>query len=307
MVIVNIIYLTIILVLGSIVLKDYSKSKEVLATVDDTEIKYRDVLKYMEENHMYNSVNELVNQELIEKEAKKLNLEKPSNKILSEQVKYTELLGYTNGDLSNLETKNKVINYINIKELAKKYTINDDKLKKFLTEEQGTLGNTVYHLKIYTGKHDLITKIEEDFKNKLKPQDVEGKYNIKFESKKAFPNSNEFNLDLSSMKVGEFQHVHSVIEEHNHSDHEEHNHSDHEEHNHSEHVHQSSHEENGNSQDNINHSIVFIEKIEENPEVFSLEKNKDKIIDVYMSKNFYQERLDVLNYLRSKYVVDVDL
>jgi hypothetical protein len=128
MVVVNIIYLTIILVLGSIVLKDYSKSKEVLATVDDTEITYRDVLKYMEENHMYNSVNELVNQKLIEKEAKKLNLEKPSNKILSEQVKYTELLGYTNGDLSNLETKNKVINYINIKELAKKYTINDDKV-----------------------------------------------------------------------------------------------------------------------------------------------------------------------------------
>ncbi|KYD13293.1 hypothetical protein B4119_4126 [Parageobacillus caldoxylosilyticus] len=89
-------------------MKDYSKSKEVLATVDDTEITYRDVLKYMEENHMYNSVNELVNQKLIEKEAKKLNLEKPSNKILSEQVKYTELLGYTNGDLSNLETKNKV-------------------------------------------------------------------------------------------------------------------------------------------------------------------------------------------------------
>lgn len=52
------------------------------------------------------------------------------------------------------------------------------------------------------------------------------------------------------------------------------------------------------------HKIIIITNINKSDEtIFNLKENKEEILNVYMSKNYFQERLDVLNVLKMKHKI----
>lgn len=236
-----------------------------MAKVGGENITYNHLLSNLINENGQVSLDNLIGKSLIEQEVKSLKINDISTETEIKQLQYVKMFNPKHITIADKETKRFVEEYIKIKLLAEKYTINETSIKNFLNKEKASNGGTVLDVMAIQGTHEQVMEIESAIKKGVDIAPIIEKQTLDVEYTQIFPVNNEFEENFSNLKVGEYKHLM---------------------------IHEKKHE------------IVVVKAITDaESEILNIEKNRERILDVYMSKNFYIERENVINYLKMKYEV----
>jgi hypothetical protein len=254
-----------------------SSKNEVIAKVGEYKITKEEVEEEIKRKYWDVALNDFINEKLIISEANRLGYADPSKKLLEKELDFAKAIN-NKVDLKDEEGIRFVEYVYFVKLLSKKYTIEDSELRKFLEDEN--IDKNVYIVKRAMGiEHEVVNKIESELKKGADIEEIESKFNIEFVEEE-YENSfaNPYNIDFQNMIIGNFVHIHGHSEEH---DHEKHDHEEHE----------------------LLHGIIILSDIKKKT-ISSLERDREKVLNVYLERNFHKEKLDLINYLRSSYLVE---
>lgn len=243
-------------------IKNYVYAKEVVSKVDSYKITRGQVEEKIIHDYWNDTVSSLTNNILLMEEAKKLGIDNVSQHELEMESNFVKKKEKTGFDLSVPKDKQYITERIIIKKLAKKYTVDDSTLNKFLSEVKGDLGDHSYNAVVFEGGHDLIEKLENELRNS-DTKNVEKKYGIKLNEAK-IDEGNIYGVDPHEIIVGDVIHLH----------------------------------------DGNKHLVLKILS-SDTKLIKSLEEDRDRVMETYLNKHFFREKINVINYLRSKYMVEI--
>lgn len=263
-----ILIISIILVLETFtLLKIYKNENKVIATLDDGNITQKQLINTLDNKEKKRLADKLINEKLLNLEVEELNLASPSSKEMLEQLPYIQLFDSSKKNLADEQTKEFVEDYIYVRKLAQNYTLNDEKLTKFLEDERNNNGDFLITVKVISGNHMQLSKIENALHKKNNIDYIIKKDSLVVQEKDIFSLNNEYNKDFSQNKIGDYIHV--MNEEHS-----------------------------------SEHKIIIVTGITKSDDtLLNLKKNKKEILNVYMSKNYFQEKLDIVNVLKMKHKI----
>lgn len=266
-----ILILSFILVVETFTLLKINKDdNKVLATLDDQDITQKQVLNKLDNDEIQRLADKLINEKLLDSEVKELKLASPSSKEMLEQLPYIQLFDSSKRNLADEQTKKFVEDYIYVKELAQTYTLNDEKLTKFLEDEQNKNGNLLITVKEISGNHMQLTEVQNALQKKNNIDSIIKKDSLAVQEKDIFSLNNEYNKDFSQNKIGDYVHL-------------------------------------MNEDDSSKMKLIIVTGITKSDDtLLNLKKNKKEILNVYMSKNYFQERLDVINVLKMKHKINYE-
>jgi len=268
------ILIVVVLVLGGTLLKIHKKENEVVASIGEKEITRNEVQDKLSGKAFNTAVDNLINSSLIDQQFQK-EKGKVTEKERLEQFPYVKLADSTKKNLSDKETSSFVDEYIKVKFLSEKYElISEDDLKGFLEEERSSFGTKVSMIKVIEGSHDKLSKLETRLNKGTKISSALKTLGLESHDEEVFSSYNEYGVDFSSMKKGEYAHHMGG------SDHDDH----------------SSH--------STQHHLLYLEDTQDvNAKLFNMQENKDMIFNVYFSKNYNNVRIKLLNKLSNAYEI----
>lgn len=266
--IISILVLSVIVVVETFALVNIQQNNNnAIATLDDEIITQKQLTNQLDSKEKKRLADKLINDKIIDLEIDTLNLKSTSEEEMLKQLPYIQLFDSSKKTLADEQTKEFVKEYIHVKELAKKYTLNDEKFKKFIEDERNFNGDYLIKVQEISGNHQQLSKIEDSLKQAKDINSIIKNNSLDIKEKNIFSLTNEYNQDFSQSKVGDYLHV---MDEHHGS----------------------------------GHKIIIVTNINKSDEtIFNLKENKEEILNVYMSKNYFQERLDVLNVLKMKHKI----
>ena len=166
--------------------------------------------------------------------------------------------------------------------IIKKDTVTEEELYEFWNKEKNTSVLTEYQVKLYTDKsQNKLKQIENDLALGISVKEIEEKYNIRFQNQ-AIKQDNPLTDELSQLRPMDYIHSHNYNFDSN--------------------LHTKDSHINQINDDEGSHAIIILEKII-NSQSKSLENDKDEIIDYYITKNIYKEKIELINLLKGKYKV----
>jgi hypothetical protein len=242
--------------------KTYSRNVETVVKIGKDTISRSDIEKRIIKDYWQNTQSVMIDELLYSKEAEKLNFLNPSRSEMNNEAEIIKKTDRNPLNLSNKKDFNYVKDRIIVKKLAKKYTINDEKLEQFLRETEDFTGDHTYNVSVFEGEYELVNKITKDIENKVSIKAIETKYGIKFINKKLH-DENEYDLNLHDFKIGEVNHAHGKK----------------------------------------SHLVLILNSVIEEP--FNIKDNREDVIETYLSKKFFHEKIEVTNYLYTKFTIEI--
>lgn len=255
-----------------IILKDYSLEHKVVAEVGDSEIKEKDVDKVLEDLYRKTAVTRLVNDKLIQKEAQRLGYGHLNKEEREKAEKYYRLVYNLEGkDLRGLNDEIEL--FYKTLLLIKKYTVTEDELKKFWEREKNNVFPPTYHILVYKDNdHRKLQMIEDKLASGASLSEIKKEFGIDFK-KVSVNKEHSLYASLEGLKPGEFIHSHNYSDD-------------------------------DNAQES-SHAVIILESIERDKDK-KLEDNKEEVLDFYAMKNIFKEKIELINYLKSKYKVRLE-
>jgi len=266
--------LVVILILGGMILKNYKKENQVVAKIGEEELTMKDVQKKLLGKPYDTAVDNLINSSLIHQQFIKEKGEIVDiDRIL--QFPYIKLADSTKKNLSDKDTKEYVDEYLKVKFLAQKFQlITEEEIENFLEEEKQSFGTKISKIKVFEGEHNQLSEFESELEKGKQINKVAKDLDIEGENEEVFSSYNEYGIDFTEMKQGEY--IHNMNDLNN--------------------SHESSHNHGGK------HQIIYLYKTQSvNKNLYNVKKNKSMILNVYFSKNYNNVRAKLLNNLMNNY------
>ncbi|MCL2051133.1 MAG: hypothetical protein FWG91_05330 [Lachnospiraceae bacterium] len=254
-----------------------NESKPV-AKAGDSYISYQELVDYLMDLNGKIAIDSLIDNSLFDQEFEVLNIPEVDDEIFIEQLRFIQLFNPQHKTLGDVTTKKFVEYYFKIKILAETYTINDTTLHRFLLREQEQNGDYFIDAVILSGTHEQLLKAENELRLGRRYDEIARELSLQIDYNQFFTANNEYGEDFSFLEVGQYLHIMS-----------------------SNHI-----IDNTDQNNNANyHSIVIVNSINDvNDKLFNINENRELILNVYFSKNFSQERMNVSQYLRMKYEIE---
>ncbi|MEK5411947.1 hypothetical protein MKZ18_14700 [Priestia sp. FSL W8-0001] len=163
--IISILVLSVIVVVETFALVNIQQNNNnAIATLDDEIITQKQLTNQLDSKEKKRLADKLINDKIIDLEIDTLNLKSPSEEEMLKQLPYIQLFDSSKKTLADEQTKEFVKEYIHVKELAKKYTLNDEKFKKFIEDERNFNGDYLIKIQEISGNHQQLSKIEDSLK-----------------------------------------------------------------------------------------------------------------------------------------------
>lgn len=262
----NIALLIVSMTLIYVVIKTNNKDNQIVASVGKKGISKKAVDKKMTSLYQDTSLNELINESLIDQQFEKYN-KKITEKDQLTQLSYLQKIKNTKKDLTDKKIKKEVNENIKIKFLAKKLGVmSDAQLKDFLTNQKNDNGDKIIKVTEIIGSHDKLKKLEGMINKKDEFNQYISSNKLKSTKNAVFSLYNDYDIDFSNAKVGDYKHI-----------------------------------MNDHSNDMALIIVDSIEKTDDN--VFNLNKNRSVIENVYYSKNFGKVKVNLINQLKKLFVI----
>jgi len=276
---------------------------KVVAQIGNSQIKEKDVQKMLEDSYREAAITRIVNDKLIQKEAQRLGYGHLDKEERKKAEKYYKLVyNLKDQDLKKLVENDELELFYHTLLLIKKYTVTEDELRKFWDQEKNNALPPTYHIRVYKDNdHKKLEMIEDKLASGSSLDEIKKEFGADFK-KVSVNKEHSIYVSLDGLKPGEFIHSHNYSDEtsisEDHGDHSNHGeHGKHEEH--------SNHEKETTATGNVqesSHAIIILESIERDTDK-NFEDNKEEILDFYATKKIYKERIELVNYLKSKYKV----
>ncbi|MDX5486308.1 hypothetical protein NJE56_15205 [Bacillus pumilus] len=266
--------LVVVLILGGMILKNYKKENQVVAKIGEEELTMKDVQKKLLGKPYDTAVDNLINSSLIDQQFIKEKGEiADKDRIL--QFPYIKLADSTKKNLSEKDTKEYVDEYLKVKFLAQKFQlITEEEIENFLEEEKQSFGTKISKIKVFEGEHNQLSEFESELEKGKQINKVAEDLDINGENEEVFSSYNEYGIDFTEMKQGEYKHN---MNDSNISHESSHNHGS-------------------------KHQIIYLYKTQSvNKNLYNVKKNKSMILNVYFSKNYNNIRAKLLNNLMNNY------
>jgi nitrate/nitrite-specific signal transduction histidine kinase len=297
--------LAVFIVMFFIIIKDYSNKHQVVAQVGEKELIEKELISYLNEMYRETALNKMVGDDLIKQEIKKLGYGPLNKEEEKKAAKYYKLVNNLNDDdIKELENQKRELElFYHTLKLFKKYTITESELEKFWATEKNIALPATYYLRVYKDNdHSKLQQIEDDLATGSTSQQIEQKFGVEFQNVIVDEAHSAYST-LEGLKAGEFVHSHDYIDENvSHlGNHDEHNGNSKETHN----THDDHNSEDGVQNAETSHAIILLDEIKKETDK-NLENNKEEIMDFYATKKIYKEKIELVNYLKSKYPVKVE-
>ncbi|XRG76994.1 hypothetical protein V5E38_14160 [Rossellomorea sp. GAMAL-10_SWC] len=265
-------------------IKDYSHNKKVVAQVNKRELSEKELQMSLNELYKDITIKRKVNEMLIQEEIERRGYKGLNKEEFKKAKKYYSLV-------NNIELKDKSIDsklrekikffYFTLL-IIKKDTVTEEELYEFWNKEKNNSILTEYQVKVHTDKsQNKLKKIENDLALGISVKEIEAKYNIHFQNQ-AIKQDNPLTEELSQLRPMDYIHTHNY--------------------NFNSSAHTKDSHKNQINDDEGSHAIIILENII-NSQSKSLENDKDEIIDYYITKNIYKEKIELINLLKGKYKV----
>jgi hypothetical protein len=256
-------------VISTLFALEHSKNNQVVAQVDNHEITNAQVMNKIIHDYWDDTLSTMSEDMVIKDEAEKLKITAMPDEIAKE-VKTLEDLEHKKIDMNDQAQKDMIVSRVITKKLEQKYVVNEDAIKAFLSEKNGDIGNRSIQIITYeTSNHELLDRIAKEAKSNqnIDKSYLKKKFNIKFNEDVLSLNHNPDQLVLDDLLVGNVQHLHS----------------------------------------NGKHKIIIVTGIKSiKIDDLNYEQNKARINEVFLNTNYYDLKINLIQYLFDKNHVTVN-
>ncbi|WP_026576730.1 hypothetical protein [Bacillus sp. UNC438CL73TsuS30] len=267
-----ILFIALFTILFFIVLKDYSTEQKVVAKIGEKKISEKELDKVLNEMYRDTALNKMVSDDLIKQEIKRLGYGPLNKEEEQKAIKYYKLVNNLKDDDNKIrnEKKKELELFYHTLQLYKKYTITQTELEKFWENEKNIVLPAKYYVKVYKDHdHSKLDEIGNKLASGVTLQEIKSQLGVDFQSV-IIDESNSAFATLQGLNAGEFIHSHDYTDS------------------------------NGSS-----HAIIIIDKVVKETNK-NFKQNKEAILDYYATKKLYKEKIELINFLKSRYPVEVE-
>lgn len=243
----------------------------VVAEVNDKKIYESDIQKELSGSSYQMALNGLINTLLIDN-AFEDNKYTISDEDMTKHLEYVKYMNPDKFDLTDKETYNFVSTYVKVRKLIEKYSLTEGDLKEFIKSEIEHLGSKNVTLKCIYGADEELKEMYSS-KDPQKINEYAKKHSLEIIENRVFSNINYFGIDFDGCSVNDVY----------------------------------MYDGNGEIDEDIystKKAVLIVEKVEEASDAtLNLDKNKEEIVDAYLSKNYFKAKLKLVNTLQNDYEV----
>lgn len=265
------------LLFSLIVFKDLKTNLKVVATIDGKKIHMKDIQETINDEYFKLGLNQYIERYLLSEAAK--DIDKPnSNQLKLSYENYAKLykrVGVFEEEQSNVEK------FYYLTELMKKYSIKDSNLNNYAKNTILSKGDKVAQVKKVVASKEMISNIVRDLKNKETIENIQSNYNLILKKEKIYKLDSKYDLNFNELLNNKYTIISASEED-------------------MEDVHESCMYSNQNELD----TLFIVDSIEDN-NIENINKDKNELIDNYITDNYYKELATLINILKSKNNINI--
>lgn len=265
------------LLFSLIVFKDLKTNLKVVATIDGKKIHMKDIQETINDEYFKLGLNQYIERYLLSEAAK--DIDKPnSNQLKLSYENYAKLykrVGVFEEEQSNVEK------FYYLTELMKKYSIKDSNLNNYAKNTILSKGDKVAQVKKVVASKEMISNIVRDLKNKETIENIQSNYNLILKKEKIYKLDSKYDLNFNELLNNKYTIISASEED-------------------MEDVHESCMHSNQNELD----TLFIVDSIEDN-NIENINKDKNELIDNYITDNYYKELATLINILKSKNNINI--
>jgi len=266
---ISLILLITVFIMATLLIK--ATKDQVVAVVNNKKIYDSDVEKELSGSSYKMALNSLINTALIDI-AFEDNVYNITNDEMDKYLEYVIDFDHNKYDLSDEDTYNFVQTYVKVRKLIEKYSLTDEELQEFIESETNQLGNKEITLKVIYGSDEDLNSMYT-FNNIDKINKYIEEHSLEIIEKKVFSTVNYFATDFNKCSVNDIF------------------------------LYQGDGEIDEDIYSNKNALLIVKDINNAVDTTLNLNENREEIVDVYLSKNYFKEKLKLTNSLQSYYEI----